>query len=115
MIIQINDPWFENLYYKEFGANATKFIEEIKTLLIDRYQREKQIVTLLHQYKDAKISIGEIAQKLHIDREKVLALLAQHNIDFVDYSMVEERENIDDFLRELSSSQIRFGNSYQII
>jgi hypothetical protein len=61
MTIQINDPWFENLYYKEFGANTTKFI----------------------------------------DREKVLALLAQHNIDFVDYDMGEEKRNIDDFMVEL--------------
>jgi len=101
MTIQINDPWFENLYYKEFGANATKFIEEIKTLLIDRYQREKQIISLLHQYQEAKISIGQIAQNLHIDRESILALLAKHNIDFVDYDMVEERSNIDDFISEL--------------
>jgi len=41
MTIQINDPWFENLYYKEFEA--------------------------------------------------------KHNIDFVEYDMVEERSNIDDF------------------
>ena len=98
MTIQINDPWFENLYYKEFGANATKFIDEIKTLLVERYQREKQVVSLLRQYQDAKISIGKIAENLHIDREKVLALLAQHNIDFVDYDMGEEKKNIDDFM-----------------
>jgi len=101
MTIQINDPWFENLYYKEFGANATKFIEEIKTLLIDKHQREKQVVSLLHQYQDAQISIGQIAQNLHIDREEVLALLAQHKIDFVDYDMAEEKQNVDDFLSEL--------------
>ncbi len=50
-----------------------------------------QIVSLLHQYQEAKISIGQIAQKLHIDREQVLALLAQHKIDFVDYDMAEEK------------------------
>jgi predicted HTH domain antitoxin len=98
MTIQINDPWFENLYYKEFGANTTKFIDEIKMLLVERYQREKQVISLLHQYQDSKISIGKIAENLHIDKEKVLALLAQHNIDFVDYDMGEEKRNIDDFM-----------------
>jgi len=101
MTIQINDPWFENFYFKEFGANATKFIEEIKMLLVEKHQRERQIISLLHQYQDAKISIGQIAQNLHIDREKVFTLLAQHNIDFVDYDMVEEKSNIDDFIAEL--------------
>ena len=101
MTLQIDDPWFENLYYKEFGANSTKFIAEMKALLVDRYQREKQTISLLSQYKDAKLSIGEIAQKLRIDREKVLTLLAQHHIDFVDYDMTKERENIDTFMSEL--------------
>jgi predicted HTH domain antitoxin len=101
MTIHINDPWFENLYYKEFGANTTKFIDEIKMLLTEKYQREKQIISLLHQYQDAKISIGQIAENLHIDREKILALLAQHNIDFADYDMNEEKKNIDDFMAEL--------------
>jgi len=32
MTIQINDPWFETFYNKEFGSNATKFVEEIKSL-----------------------------------------------------------------------------------
>ena len=103
MTIQINDPWFENLYYKEFGANATKFIDEIKTLLVERYQREKQVVSLLRQYQDAKISIGKIAENLHIDREKVLA---QHNIDFVDYDMGEEKRNIDGFMAVQFNSNI---------
>ncbi len=31
--IKINDPWIENLYHKEFGANPAKFIETIKTFL----------------------------------------------------------------------------------
>jgi len=101
MTLQINDPWFENLYYKEFGANATKFIEEIKELFIDRYKREKQIFYLLQQYQEANISLGQIAQNLHIDKEKVLDLLAEYNIDFVDYDMTEERKNIDDFISEL--------------
>ena len=52
-------------------------------------------------YQEAKISIGQIAQNLHIDREQVLALLSQHKIDFVDYDMAEERSNIDDFMNEL--------------
>ncbi len=56
---------------------------------------------MLEQYKDAKISIGKIAENLNIDREKVLSLLAQHNIDFVDYSLVDEKRNVDDFLAEL--------------
>jgi len=40
MTIQINDPWFENLYHKEFGANRTKLIEEIKMLLLEKYQQK---------------------------------------------------------------------------
>ncbi len=99
--ININDPWFENIYNKEFEANPTKFIETIKTLLVEKYQKEKRVIFLLEQYKDAKISIGKIAEDLNIDREKVLSLLAQHNIDFVDYSLADEKRNIDDFLAEL--------------
>jgi len=99
--IQISDPWFENLYHQEFGANSAKFIETIKSLLVERYQKEKRIVSLLHQYKDSKISIGKIAENLNIDREKVLSLLAKHNIDFVDYSLEDEKRNVDDFLLEL--------------
>lgn len=100
MTIQINDPWFESLYTKEFGANATKFVEEIKALLVERYKKEKRVVALLHQYRDANISIGKIAENLHIDREEVLALLKKHNIDFVDYSLEDEKRNVDDFLEE---------------
>ena len=99
--IQINDPWFENLYNKEFGANPSKFIETIKTLLVEKYQKDKKILSLLYQYKNAKLSIGKIAENLNIDREKVLSLLAQHNIDFVDYSLAEEKRNVDNFLAEL--------------
>ena len=100
MTIQINDPWFENLYYKEFGANATKFVEEIKSLLVERYKKEKRVEALLHQYKNSNISIGKIAENLHIDREEVLALLRKHNIDFVDYGLEEEKKNVDDFLEK---------------
>ena len=42
----------------------------------------KRVVALLYQYEDANISIGKIAENLHIDREEVLALLSKHNIDF---------------------------------
>ena len=100
MTIQIDDPWFESLYTKEFGANSTKFVEEIKSLLVERYQKEKRVVALLHQYQDANISIGKIAENLHIDREEVLALLKKYNIDFVDYSLENEKENVDAFLEE---------------
>jgi len=100
MTIQINDPWFETLYTKEFGANATKFVEEIKALLVERYQKEKRVISLLHQYQNADISIGKIAENLHINREEVLTLLKKHNIDFVDYSLKEEKQNIDSFLAE---------------
>ena len=100
MTIQINDPWLESLYIKEFGSNTTKFVEEIKALLVERYQKEKRVIALLHQYADANISIGKIAENLQIDREKVLALLKKNNIDFVDYNLEEEKRNIDDFLEE---------------
>jgi len=56
MTININDPWFENLYNIEFEANASKFIEEIKTLFVDKYQREKKIVSLFDKYN---IDVGK--------------------------------------------------------
>lgn len=99
--IQISDPWFENLYNREFEANPAKFIETIKTLLVEKYQKEKRVVSLLQQYKNSQISIGKIAENLNIEREKVLSLLAQNNIDFVDYSLEDEKKNVDDFLLEL--------------
>ena len=99
--IQISDPWFENLYNREFEANPTKFIETIKTLLVEKYQKEKRVVSLLQQYKNSQISIGKIAENLNIEREKVLSPLAQHKIDFVDYNLADEKKNVDDFLLEL--------------
>jgi hypothetical protein len=38
MIIQINDPWFESIYYKEFGGDKDKFLAEIKEILMQKYQ-----------------------------------------------------------------------------
>jgi hypothetical protein len=38
MTIQIDDPWLENFYHEEFGANRAKFIEEVKILLMKKYQ-----------------------------------------------------------------------------
>ena len=72
--IQISDPWFEALYKREFEDNPTKFIETIKTLLMEKYQKEKRVVFLLNQYKDAQISIGKIAENLNIGMEEVLSL-----------------------------------------
>jgi len=100
MTIQIDDPWFESLYTKEFGSNTTKFVEEIKSLLVQRYQKEKRVEALVHQYKDSNISIGKIAENLHITREEVLALLKKNNIDFVDYNFEDEKKNVNDFLKE---------------
>jgi len=99
--IQINDPWFESLYRNEFGANSNKFLETIKTLLRERNEREKKIVSLLHQYKNSEISIGKIAENLNVDRENILSLLTKHNINFVDYSWEEEQKNVADFLAEI--------------
>ena len=101
MTIQINDPWFESLFRTEFGANSTKFLETIKSLLIEKNQREKRIVALLNQYKNAEISIGKIAENLNISREEVLELLSKHNIDFVDYSWEKEQKNVNAFLSEI--------------
>jgi len=101
MTIQINDPWFESLYRTEFNANSKKFIETIKSLLIEKNQREKRIIALLKQYKNSQISIGKIAENLNISREDVLKLLSEHHIDFVDYSWKEEQKNINDFLSEI--------------
>ena len=101
MTIQINDPWFESLFRTEFGANSTKFLETIKSLLIEKNQRDKRIVTLLNQYKNTEISIGKIAENLNISREEVLELLSKHNIDFVDYSWEKEQKNVNAFLAEV--------------
>ena len=35
--IKIDDVWFENIYNKEFDSNPLKFIETIKTLLVEKY------------------------------------------------------------------------------
>ncbi len=99
--IKIDDPWLENLYHKEFGANPAKFIETIKTLLAEKHKKEKKAISLLKQYKDSKISIGKIAENLNIEKEEVLSLLAQNNIDFVDYNLTEEKKNVDAFLSDL--------------
>ena len=101
MTIQINDPWFESLFRTEFGANSTKFLETIKSLLIEKNQRDKRVVALLNQYKNAEISIGKIAENLNISREEVLELLSKHNIDFVDYSWEKEQKNVNAFLSEI--------------
>ena len=101
MTIQINDPWFESLFRTEFDANSTKFLETIKSLLIEKNQREKQVVALLNQYKNAEISIGKIAENLNISREEVLELLSKHNIDFVDYSWEKDQKNVNAFLSEI--------------
>ncbi len=101
MTIQINDPWFESLFRTEFDANSTKFLETIKSLLIEKNQREKRVVALLNQYKNSEISIGKIAENLNISREEVLELLSKHNIDFVDYSWEKEQKNVNAFLSEI--------------
>ena len=71
MTIQINDPWFENIYNTEFEGNSSKFLETIKSLLIEKNQREKKVIKLLKQYQESKISLGKIAQNLNIiDEDK---------------------------------------------
>lgn len=64
-------------------------------------QKEKTIAILLQEYKSGEISIGKIVDNLSLDREEVLALLEKYNIDLVDYSWEEEKENIESFLDEI--------------
>ena len=72
-------------------------------MLVERYHKEKKLISLLHQYRDSNISLGKIAENLQIDKEEVLALLKKHSIDFVDYSLEDEKRNVDDFLEEFKN------------
>ena len=104
MTIQINDPWFENIYNTEFEGNSSKFLETIKNLLIEKNQKEKKVIKLLKEYQESKISLGKIAQNLNITKEEALSILEKNSIDFVDYSWEEEKKNIHDFLLEVKDN-----------
>jgi len=96
--VKINDPWFESLYKAEFNSSPIKFLETFKSLLADRNQREKKIVSLLKQYEKSEMSVGKIAEELDIDRDKVLSLMERHNIYLVDYDLTTENKTIEKYL-----------------
>ena len=92
--IEINDPWFESIYKSEFNANPIKFLETFKTLLSDKYRREKKILSLLKKYSKEEMSVGKIAENLQLDRDEVLALMKEHNIYLVDYDFYEDEKTL---------------------
>ncbi len=96
--LQMNDTWLENVFFAEFKGDSVSFLDNYKSLLSKERQREKKIVSLLKQYKNAELSVGKIAEKLNLDREDIWVLMEKHNIDLVDYSWDEESKNVDKFL-----------------
>jgi len=52
----------------------------------------------LQQYKNAKISVGKIADKLYIDRDEVLSLMEKYDIYLVDYDWNEEKKVVEKYL-----------------
>jgi len=79
MTIQINDPWFENLYYKEFGGDKDKFLVEIKEILMQKYQSKLS--------KDEIKKIVENSQRIEgyesVSKEfelEVEAFMVEHNV-----------------------------------
>ncbi len=98
--IQIDDPWLESIYNHEFKSNSTLFLETFKTFLTENYQKKKIIKALFKQYEDGEISIGKIAEKLHIDREEVWELMEKYNVYWVDYDLSADDKTIVKYLRK---------------
>jgi predicted HTH domain antitoxin len=88
-------------------------LEKFKKLFIQEEQREEKTIALLKQYQEAKISVGKIAENLNIDREEVLELMREHNIDLVDYNWANEEKNIEKYLTNLkdTSKCAKSGNA----
>ncbi len=96
--IQMNDTWLENIFFAEFKGDSVSFLDNYKSLLSEKRRRERKIVSLLQQYKNAEISIGKIADKLYIDRDEVLSLMEKHNIYLVDYDWNKEKKTLEKYL-----------------
>ena len=79
MTIQINDPWFENLYHKEFGADTRKFLEEIKMLLIKKYQSRLSHEEIQKIVENSQRIEGykPVSEKI---QEEAKALMKKHNV-----------------------------------
>ena len=79
MTIHISDPWFENLYHKEFGSNKTQFIEEIKMLLIEKYQARLSSEEIEKIVENSQRIEGyePISKKLELEVE---AFMKEHNV-----------------------------------
>ncbi len=82
--VKINDLWFENIYITEFNANPMEFVSKFKTFLIQERQKEQKIISLLQRYKNIELSLGNIAQKLNIDKEELLSLMKKYDFYLVD-------------------------------
>jgi len=98
--LTIQDPWFEGIYKSEFNNNPTKFLETVKELLLERYQKEQKIKALLKEYEKGEISLGKIGEKLGVDREAVLSLMVKHNVYLIDndYDLSADEETIQRYL-----------------
>jgi len=40
--IQMNDAWLENIFFAEFKGDSVSFLENYKTLLSEKKEREKK-------------------------------------------------------------------------
>ncbi len=98
--VKINDPWFEDIYKKQFNANPVEFINKFKMLLISEREREKRLISLLEKYKKSELSLGNIAEKLNIDKEKLLRLMAKYDLCLIDdeYELAQDKKTIQKYL-----------------
>ncbi len=98
--VKINDPWFESIYTTEFNANPIEFVSKFKTLLIQERQKEQKIISLLQRYKNTELSLGNIAEKLNIDKEELLSLMKKYDFYLVDedYELSQDKKTINKYL-----------------
>lgn len=96
--VQMTDPWLEGIYQKEYNSDPQKFFNKVKTLFME--EKEQQIVSLLKRYENADISVGKIAEELHIDRDEVLALMSKYNVYLLDddYDLSADEETMKKYL-----------------
>ncbi len=61
---------------------------------------EEKIITLLKEYKRSKLSLGNIAEKLNIDKEKLLFLMKKYDFYLVDedYDLSQDEKTINKYL-----------------
>jgi len=96
--IPMSDPWIENIFTIEFKSDHNKFLEKIKKLLTEDKKREQQIAKLFKEYENAEISVGKMAEQLHMSKDDVLDLMEKHNVYLVDYDFSEDEKTIEKYL-----------------